>query len=400
MILFFIFFVYSNQSLSWKACVDLARKNNLEIKNQELAVKNAYINKRIKVSSYYPKIYGSLNYGNNVIDSSVSEKYTAAINLSQSLFVSDIYKTQEAQKLIEIEKLDLEIIKAKISADLKILYHNLFYAKEYFNLIKQILKRREENLNMIKLRFESGRENKGVVLLSSAYYEQAKYELLQSNNLMFLSKESLAKLLQINYDFEIFEELPQTKDNQVATSIDLVYKFPELKKAKIIEELYDIKIKTSKSLFYPTLNLNSTYSKIDSYFFPKNDNLTISVGLSVPIFTGTYNYYNHKEALNLFEKASIENNDLLNKKYLEFLKLSMFYKELLQKLKTDYSFLEAAELRASIARMQYQNGLINFEEWDRIENDLIVRQKTYLDTKKNLVAAQANFEKVQGIGVF
>jgi len=402
MIIIFIinFFIYSKQELSWLACVDLAFKNNLEIKNQELAIKNVYINKNLNKSTYYPKIYGALNYSDNFIDSGIGNKYTASINLNQSLIFSDINKINESQKLIEIEKLELEIIKAKISSDLKTTYHNLFYAKDFYNLTKQILSRREENLNMIKLRFESGRENKGVVLLSKAYYEQAKYELFLADNLIYLSKENLAKLLFIDFDFEIFENIPEPNYKETDRSIDVVYRFPEFKKSKLKEDLYEIKIKTSKALYYPSLNLNSTYSKVNNYFFPQNDNLTLSIGLSIPIFSGTYNYYNYQSALNLFEKASTEHKDLLNKKHIEYLKILMTYKELIQKLKADSSFLEAAELRAKIARMQYQNGLINFEDWDRIENDLIHRQKTHLDTKRALIIAEANFEKIQGIGAF
>ena len=41
-------------------------------------------------------------------------------------------------------------------------------------------------------------------------------------------------------------------------------------------------------------------------------------------------------------------------------------------------YLDAALVRAEIARNKYNNGLLSFEDWDIIENDLITRQKTVI----------------------
>jgi hypothetical protein len=45
--------------------------------------------------------------------------------------------------------------------------------------------------------------------------------------------------------------------------------------------------------------------------------------------------------------------------------------EAVEKTKVDNSFWEAASTRARIARQKYNNGLLTFEDWDVIENDLI-----------------------------
>jgi outer membrane protein TolC len=75
------------------------------------------------------------------------------------------------------------------------------------------------------------------------------------------------------------------------------------------------------------------------------------------------------------------------------------YVESEEKLKVDQAFLEAAVLRAEIARSRYNNGLMSFEDWDRIENDLIQRQKTVLQSQRDRVTAEAAWEQAQGKGV-
>jgi hypothetical protein len=47
----------------------------------------------------------------------------------------------------------------------------------------------------------------------------------------------------------------------------------------------------------------------------------------------------------------------------------------------------------------YNNGLITFTDWDIIENDLILRQKSLLQTERDRVVAEAAWEQVQGLGV-
>ena len=59
-------------------------------------------------------------------------------------------------------------------------------------------------------------------------------------------------------------------------------------------------------------------------------------------------------------------------------------------------FLKAQEVRAEIARSQYAAGMFSFEDWDRIENDLISAQKDDLSGRRDAVIAEAYWEKVQG----
>jgi outer membrane protein TolC len=61
--------------------------------------------------------------------------------------------------------------------------------------------------------------------------------------------------------------------------------------------------------------------------------------------------------------------------------------------------MEAAKLRAEIARRKYNNGLLIFDDWIIIENDYVTYSKNYLFTKRDRVIAEANWEYAQGEGV-
>ena len=75
------------------------------------------------------------------------------------------------------------------------------------------------------------------------------------------------------------------------------------------------------------------------------------------------------------------------------------YVEGVMKLDVDQAFVVAAESRERIAKAQYNNGLTTFIDWDNIENDLINRQKSFLQTEKERVTAEAAWEQALGRGV-
>lgn len=75
------------------------------------------------------------------------------------------------------------------------------------------------------------------------------------------------------------------------------------------------------------------------------------------------------------------------------------YQEAVERLKVDTELLDAATIRAEIARNKYNNGLLSFEDWDIIENDLISRQKFVLQSRRDRIVAEAVWEQAQGKGV-
>ena len=59
-------------------------------------------------------------------------------------------------------------------------------------------------------------------------------------------------------------------------------------------------------------------------------------------------------------------------------------------------FLEAAQERAKIAAVQYSQGLISFDDWVIIEDNLVSAKKAYLDARASLLLAQAGWVQAKG----
>ncbi len=54
------------------------------------------------------------------------------------------------------------------------------------------------------------------------------------------------------------------------------------------------------------------------------------------------------------------------------------------------------EERATISEAQYSSGLISFDNWIIIEDDLVMAKKSYLEVQANALLAEANWIQAKG----
>lgn len=58
----------------------------------------------------------------------------------------------------------------------------------------------------------------------------------------------------------------------------------------------------------------------------------------------------------------------------------------------------AQKVRSEIGEGQYSDGLISFTDFNLIENDLVTAEKQELQSRRDAVIAEANWEYAQGKG--
>ncbi len=400
--------LFAQQKMTFEETIALAVKSNLEVQASYEALKASQIDKKSTRSAFLPKISANLSYekSNNKSAagaSSTSDAYSGTLNLTQNLFngFQDYANLKIADSKILTEEANLQETKSQISYDLKSAVANYFYAKDSLNLSRDIKKRREDNLRMVELRFENGRENKGSVLLSKAYLEQANLDLFKAENAMATSLIFLRRVLNLPED-EVIEvtTTPAVDDPSTPDFDTLIAQTPTAKKFKATLASASATLESNKSGFYPDLNLSASVGKTGDDFFP-DDNRRWAAGatLSWSLFDGGKDFYSTysanyqvKAAEKRLENQNMELRRVLSQNYTA-------YKEANQTVKVSSAFLEAAKVRADISRSKYNNGLSNFDDWDLIENDLITKQKDYTLQIRNRLQASAAWEQAQGTGV-
>lgn len=418
----------AEEPLSFDDCIIEAVNKNPELRAAELTLKGSRLLKRSAEGGYYPNLSiqasgGRGSGGSNGLDGSDSiakplddlssetfntdgetNSYSSqSINLSQVVFDGFAVEAQVDNAMAQINRSSalLRSAKAKLSYDLKSAFSSMIYGQDFVRLSREIIGRRKENFDIVDLRFESGHENKGSVLLSRAYLSEAKYDSLQAADSLKLAKESLAKVIgrkdsdALSVKGSVPSSSPPLSPDFESLSLDA----PDYEKSLSDIDSAKASLKSAKSKRLPTIDLRSDFGYLQTDFENNKDRWNIGLTAAMPIFSGGEYYYavqsSHAQKLSAESAArSIQKSAILRLKetYSAFI-------EALEREKVDRDYAAAESVRAEIARAKYNNGLLSFEDWDLIENNLINRKKTLLSSVRARVIAEAAFEETQGKGV-
>jgi outer membrane protein TolC len=332
--------------------------------------------------------------------SSIATNYIGSLNLKQNLFngMEDYSRYKQSQARTQSSYRQYEQTMSTVTFNLKQAFANLVYTQEALDLSRSIQGRRESNYKLVSVRYDNGRENKGSVLLAEAYYEQAKLDVIRSQDALVVAKQTLLTLLNKDHleDVRVEGNAPLTSlelDKDIAL---LAIETPSYKQSQALEQAAAEDISIAKSNFLPSLDLNGTVLRQGQSYFPERERWTVALTLSIPIFDGMRDYATTKGAT--FAKYAAESRKRSNLMSL-IPRLRDAQNQARQydvRYTIDDKFQRASGTRAEIARAKYNNGLITFEDWDIIENDLAQRQTNFLQTKRDRIVKYATWENLLG----
>lgn len=394
------------QTLSWEQCVTEAQKNNAAIKSALQSWQASESDIKVSRAPYFPEVDAdfSANYGRTMfgIDQNAQDRYVASVTVKENIFngFADKARVEQAEANSEIAEAQLQIVKAQTSFDLKSAYANLVYAQRSIRLQENIRDRRKSNLNLVDLRFENGSENKGSVLLSQAYLDQADLNIIQAKNSILTANAQLARAVGRDETtlITVAEDIPTLEIPQSVNFQALAIQTPRRSQAVFREKSAESGITLAKAGYFPSLGVSGTYGREDRDFFPRDDKWSVGLQVNIPIFNGGRDYYTTQSAISN-RSAAGSNREDLDRELVTTLSSSLArLTEAKKNLEVTTSFLRATEMRAEIGRGRYNNGLLSFDDWDLIESDLISRQQAYIASQRDYVLAEATWENALGTG--
>jgi outer membrane protein TolC len=394
--------------LDFKTALQNLTTGNRDFVAAKQNIETARYNYRAAYANFMPQVTTGLNYtqGNSATtaqlagQSTTYELYSASLGVSQNIFsgLADYYAIKRARANAELSEATFSLTAARALYELKSAWALQNLARRQHALALETQRRRRDNLRMIELRFNSGSENKGSVLLATSYRAQADRDVNQALRQRAQSATELKRVLNLSQDTELDIEggLEVKSPPQEVQLSDLARKTPEYRQALAQELSAEATADQSISPFFPTLNASGSMFRQGPTFFPQGDRWSVTVGVSYPIFSGGKDYYAMKANNSALEAAK------RNRESVESLRISRLqqalqtYRAALENAKVSESLLEASSVRAQIARVKYNNGLLSFDQWDIIENELINRQKDVLQTRYDTEIAQAAWEQQIG----
>ena len=393
-------------SLTLDDCLSEAAENNPDLAAAVAAVQKATYDYRASYGPLLPQFSANAQSSKNRSPAgnsgggATSDHASYGVSASQSLFTGGKNRAAMDQASANLESVtaDLDSARAKLSFDVRKGFADLLFAQEQINLSQQILKRRQENLALLQLRYEGGMENKGALLLMQASERDAEFGVAQAKRNLRVAQRELARALgrretdQIRVIGKLEAEPPETSVDLEA----LAAQTPMHRKTVAQLRSARAGLASAKSQYYPDVSANASASKTGDRWMPDQDEWVLGVTLIFPFFTGGQNIMNVRGARAQIVQAE-ETLKLTDAQLMFNLEQTLAgYGDAVEQTVVRSAFLRAGEVRAEIARSQYSSGMLSFEDWDRIENDLISSQKDDLSGRLNAVLAEASWEQVQG----
>lgn len=395
------------RDLTWEECLALAKSGNVELAAARESVVQAEASESGARASLFPTVKLSVAQSRTEISSAPALSGPSAnmtLSASQNLFAgfADEARMKQASANLRVAQAHERVTRAKVSAEVKEAVARLVFSQDSVELQNLILKRRADSSKLVDFRFRVGRENKGSALLFAAYFEEAKYDKEKAERDRSSSAARLAAVLGLDQgaNLRFVGNVPGGEPQPISDLAAIARELPEVQKGAAEEESARGAVLSAQSAFYPSLDLAASIGKIDSKFPVENDKWTAGITLTVPLFDGWRDRANSevaksKWAVAIRKRSGIEREALAN--------LTQTYSNYVlavQKMRVDEKFRLAAVVRAEIARSKYNNGLLNFENWDQVENDLILREKNALGSQRDRILSEAAWEKASGRGVF
>lgn len=416
------------QKWTLEDCVNYAWTHNISVKQSELDVQSAQIEKSAGFGAFLPSANANASHSWNVglnqnITTNLLENQTTQFTSLGANMGVDIYKGLQNQHRFRKSKLAIIAAQyqlAKMKDDIGLNVANAFlqilFNKESLKVQKDQLSISEKQLQRTQEFVDAGVLPRGDVLDSKATVAADKQKVVVAENALLISKLSLAQLLQLDN----FQEFDIVDADYQAVQSEVMFQTPaaifnkakenrmELKLAKTNMDVASKDISIARSAYQPTIQgfygFNSRISYADIPLFDATGNLIGTRGplpfsqqfnnnkghqfglqLNVPIFNGFSAKYNVMRAKVAFERTKIayaqSELDLERTIYSAYTDAQGAYKA----YESALTARDARSTALAYAKERFDVGLMNTFEYNQAQTLFVNAQSEVLRTKYDYI---------------
>jgi outer membrane protein len=425
----FLGFTAAAQTKKWtiQECVEYALKNNISIKQSELDVRLADIDKKAAIANFFPNLNAQLGHSWSIganINPVTNARENQTTQFTQASLSSsvDIYNGLQNQNRLRSAKLvqlarqyQLSKMQDDISLYVANAYLDILFNRENLKVQQGQLANDEKQLTRSKELVDAGMVPRGDLLDMKATVASDKQKVVAAENALLLSRLSLAQLLRLedfaNFDIADVEIEPTPSPVMAETPEAIVAKANEvrveIKIAKTNLDLAERDIKIAKGALQPSLSFgynfgtNASYSDrivgVDSNGVPiiagplpvfdqfsNNKGHNFGLQLNVPIFNGLSAKSNvdrakvdYERTKNAFDQAKI---DLETNVY----KAITDTKGALNTYEASIATAEARAEAFNYAKEKYAVGMMNAFDYNQA-------QILYINSQSDVIRAKYDY---------
>lgn len=393
------------QTLTWNFLIRQALAYNPDLQKARSLISSSARSRDSAFGDYLPSVEGGLQKSVSRTTGSSPTSDTLGLDISarQSLFnglgtTGDFLK---AKRELEAVRLAYVETSAEVRYRLRSSYIKLIKLEKLLETNQRIVERRKQNAEMVRLRYEAGRENQGSALRAEAIAKQAVFDVRQTERLLEseslrLARESGGEFLLPLYIGGDLEKMLKTVALTEADYAALAEKTPTVMRLVKTAEAAKAAIVSAQSSVWPQVDGTYDYGYSGDRASHLRDKSSLGLSVSVPFFEGGKNIAAIRKAKADYEATESAAKSARDETIAALAAARVPYVDAIENVEVQKKFLEAARKRAEIIRAEYATGLVNFLDFDTAEQENANAEKDYVESLANVFIQQANWEKTQG----
>ncbi len=392
----------AQDTFTWQECIRQAKDNNPDLISAIETVKQVTSDKDISLSAMGPQIdIDASTKRSKTGDGPRSDTY--AYNLTGQQLLFDGFKTAsevtKAQKVILAQQYNYAVTSSNVRLDLRTAFVELMRAQDLIGITNSIAQRRKQNQELVKLRYDSGRESKGSLLAADADLAQAEFEVAQAKRNIILSQRNLSTAVGFSMMHLWIAEGKFSLDKAYSDKPDidlLAEATPFISELISKKEASRYNLSSKEADFFPKIYANGSLGKTYDTWPPRDKKWSAGMSVSLPIFEGGSRIAEVTKANSQLSQAEADERSGRDSVLATLERAWKDLKDAIANVSVQNKFLMADEERAKITRAQYAIGLASFNDWIIIEDNLVKSKKAYLNAQSDMLYAEAYW--IQAIG--
>ncbi|MFH0777829.1 MAG: TolC family protein [Candidatus Eisenbacteria bacterium] len=392
----------AEQPLTIQDCISLARESNFQLAQMRTSIQKSNVGLLSAHSSFYPSVDFSTSYRNQGGFAGERQgSYSASVGLNYAIYEGGYRGAAmgAARARVEAAEEQYRLSEAQVILKVKEAFFRILQKQEQVVLVEDVVKRRKEDLILINLKYEAGRESSPAVseaeanLLGAEYDRKRAEEELALARLDFnllLGRPGRADVSLVHQDQWIeFPALEVMVEEATAER-------PELRSERANTETLQAQLTQARSNYLPRVSASSSYQLQTSDFQEQSSNWNVGMSLSLPLFDGFARKAKVQEATLSVENQSDRIRELEQQIEADVEQAYSTWELARRIIEVTEATLAAAREMYRLTKLQYEQGSTSYFFLQQKESGLTQAENSHLAALFNLRVSTARLQKAWG----
>lgn len=394
----------AQEAFAWKRAAALALAHHPDLRQAREDLSAAAHHRNQALGAYLPSVDGTVSRKRSrTTTSATTDSLAFDVDVTQPLFAGfgitgdalQAWREWEAARWSYAEQ------SASVRQSLRTAFVELLRLTKLLEVDRRIAERREDNAEMIRLRYQAGREHEGSWRRAQAIAEQARFDVRQTERR--IGSQSLALGRQLGGYFAVplrvdgdLEALAPSNPEPPADYAALAEAAPTVQRLTRSAEALKAAILSAQAEWWPTVDGTANYGYSGSKASNLKDDAALGVTVSVPLFHGGRNVQGVLESNAQYRAAVEAARSARDARIAQLSDRWVAFRDAWEFVSVRRAFLEAARTRSEIVRAQYTSGLVNFQDFDIAEQELADSERSYVQSLSDVLTREADWIQAKG----